>query len=78
MISSIEKLTVEDIRRTAEAVFTGKVNNKGEGTGRATVVMQGEREAFGDVEGILKHYGLGSYEKSNTSALKTSKKKGWF
>ncbi|SCU93906.1 LAFA_0F18844g1_1 [Lachancea sp. 'fantastica'] len=78
MMSSIEKLTVEDIRRTAENVFSGKVQNKGQGTGKATIVMQGDRESFGDVETVLRFYGLGNYEKLDVSALKKSKKRGWF
>ncbi|SCV05539.1 LANO_0H09714g1_1 [Lachancea nothofagi CBS 11611] len=78
MIASIEKLTIEDLRRTAETVFTGKVQNKGEGSGKATIVMQGERDAFGDVETVLRFYGLGNYEKLDLSALKKPKKKGWF
>ncbi|CEP62050.1 mitochondrial-processing protease subunit alpha LALA0_S04e06612g [Lachancea lanzarotensis] len=78
MISSIEKLTVEDIRRTAENVFCGKIQNEGQGTGKATIVMQGDREAFGDVETVLRFYGLGNYEKLDVSTFKKSKKKGWF
>lgn len=60
MVSKIEQLTTADIRNVAEKVFTGKVSNPGNGTGRPTIVMQGDREAFGDVEAVLKHYGLGS------------------
>lgn len=59
MISNIERLTPEDIKRVAELVFTGMVQNSGKGSGKPTVVMQGKREAFGDVQDILKRYGLG-------------------
>ncbi|CCK70934.1 mitochondrial-processing protease subunit alpha KNAG_0F02710 [Huiozyma naganishii CBS 8797] len=60
MIEKIEKLTPMDIIRVAEQVFTGKVCNAGNGTGKPTIVMQGKREAFGNPEAILKHYGLGA------------------
>ncbi|CCD24496.1 mitochondrial-processing protease subunit alpha NDAI_0D01820 [Naumovozyma dairenensis CBS 421] len=59
MIEKIEKLTPEDITRVARMIFTGNVKNPGNGTGRPTIVMQGKREAFGDVQQMLKHYGLG-------------------
>ncbi|EDO18498.1 hypothetical protein Kpol_1032p95 [Vanderwaltozyma polyspora DSM 70294] len=59
MVNKIEKLTANDIKRVAERVFTGQVRNEGEGTGKATVVMQGKRESFGDIDMIMKHYGLG-------------------
>lgn len=59
MISKIEQVTPEDIERVAKTVFTGSVKNLGKGTGKATVVMQGKREAFGDVADVLRSYGLG-------------------
>ncbi|SCU86860.1 LAME_0D07932g1_1 [Lachancea meyersii CBS 8951] len=77
MISSIERLTTEDIRRTAQNVFSGKVQNKGKGTGKATIVMQGERESFGDVETVLRFYGLGNYEKLDLPVTKKPKKDGF-
>lgn len=40
MCSKIEALTVADLRRVAKQVFTGKVENKGKGTGAPTVVIQ--------------------------------------
>lgn len=78
MIENIERLTPQDIRRVAETVFTGKVNNKGNGTGKATVVMQGNRESFGDVELALRYYGLGSYPKLELPNQQQKKRKGWF
>lgn len=59
MINQIEKLTPEDLKRVAEKVFLGKIENPGKGTGKPTIVMQGKREAFGDVQAVLKEYGLG-------------------
>lgn len=61
MISKIENLTVDDLRGTAEKVLTGKVATKGVSSGLPTVVMQGDRPAFGDVEYIIRYYGLGKY-----------------
>ena len=75
MISKIEAVTPEDLKRVAETVFTGKVKNVGAGTGKATIAMQGNREAFGDVEGVLKYYGLGNYTDSKGEAPKKFK---WF
>lgn len=59
MVSKIESLTVEDLRRVAERVFTGKANNKGNGSGKPTIVVQGDRKTFGDIEDVVKSYGLG-------------------
>ncbi|KAL4816359.1 hypothetical protein BDW67DRAFT_190998 [Aspergillus spinulosporus] len=47
MCKHIESLTVEDLRRVARKVFGGQVHNKGQGTGKPTVVLQeGELEGF--------------------------------
>ncbi|KAJ5806520.1 uncharacterized protein N7503_004122 [Penicillium pulvis] len=47
MCDQIESLTVEDLRRVARQVFGGQVQNKGQGTGKPTVVLQeGEVEGF--------------------------------
>ncbi|KIW59847.1 hypothetical protein PV05_00113 [Exophiala xenobiotica] len=40
MCEKIEALTVADLRRVARQIFTGKVDNKGHGTGAPTVVIQ--------------------------------------
>ncbi|KAK5443318.1 Mitochondrial-processing peptidase subunit alpha [Exophiala xenobiotica] len=40
MCDKIEALTVADLRRVARQIFTGKVDNKGHGTGAPTVVIQ--------------------------------------
>lgn len=62
MIKKIEKLTVEDLRNVAEKVLTGNVVTKGISSGKATAIMQGDREKFGDVEYIIRHFGLGKYD----------------
>ena len=40
MCAKIEAVTVQDLRRVAKMVFGGKVENKGQGTGAPTVVVQ--------------------------------------
>ncbi|KAF5092919.1 hypothetical protein D0Z03_002633 [Geotrichum reessii] len=60
MCDKIDRLTVEDIQRVAKRVLTGNSNNPGRGNGRPTIVIEGRRETFGDVEGVIKRYGLGS------------------
>lgn len=76
MVSKIEALSPSDLKRVAEMVFTGKVVNKGKGTGKATIVMQGPREPFGDVKDILNQYGLGNNVSQPNE--KTNKKNYWF
>ncbi|KAK6462986.1 Metalloenzyme, LuxS/M16 peptidase-like protein [Scheffersomyces coipomensis] len=61
MINKIENLTVQDLRNVAEKVLTGNVVTTGISSGTPSVVMQGNREAFGDVEYILRHFGLGKF-----------------
>ncbi|CCE85844.1 Piso0_005480 [Millerozyma farinosa CBS 7064] len=62
MIEKIERLSVDDLRRVAEKVLTGNVKTKGISTGRPSVVLQGDRGAFGDVEFVIRHFGLGKFE----------------
>lgn len=62
MIAKIEKITVNDLQRVAEKVLTGNVITKGISSGKPSVVMQGDRAAFGDVEFVLRHFGLGKFE----------------
>lgn len=62
MIDKIEKITVEDLRKVAEKVLTGNVVTKGVSSGKPSVVMQGDRAAFGDVEFVLRHFGLGKFD----------------
>ncbi|CCH58824.1 hypothetical protein TBLA_0A10460 [Henningerozyma blattae CBS 6284] len=75
MIQKIENVTTKDVQDIAREIFTGKVKNAGSGTGKPTIVMQGEREAFGDVMGTLKKYGLGKHD--GRSTVKATKKR-WF
>ncbi|KAK6458817.1 mitochondrial processing peptidase alpha subunit mitochondrial precursor [Scheffersomyces xylosifermentans] len=85
MIQKIEALSVEDLRKVAEKVLTGSVVTKGISSGTPTVVMQGDRESFGDVEYILRHFGLGKFsgppldEPRDFSKVSKQKKFGkWF
>lgn len=53
MCRRIEEVTIEDLRRVARDVFTGKIDNHGHGTGAPTVVIQeGEEEGGGRVKQI--------------------------
>lgn len=57
MCEKIEALDVEDLRRVATRIFLGNASQ--DGSGKPTIVMQGDREIFGDIEKVFKHYGLG-------------------
>lgn len=57
MISKIDKVDLPTIRRVAERLMTG--NASASGSGKPTIVIQGDREKFGDIEAVVKHYGLG-------------------
>ncbi|EGW32005.1 uncharacterized protein SPAPADRAFT_138521 [Spathaspora passalidarum NRRL Y-27907] len=61
MVDKISALTVKDLRNVAEKVFTGNVVTNGISSGIPSVVMQGDRSSFGDIEFVLRHYGLGKY-----------------
>jgi len=78
MIANIEKLTTADIRRVAERVLTGKANNPGKGTGAPSIVVKGDRDAFGDIQGTLAAYGLGAQADFTNQKKPESKGKGWF
>ena len=53
MIEKIEQVTLADIRRVAQRVLTGNASESG--SGKPTVVIQGNRDQFGDIESVLKH-----------------------
>ncbi|KAI5846473.1 Metalloenzyme, LuxS/M16 peptidase-like protein [Morchella snyderi] len=62
MCRKIEALEVADLRRVAERVLSGKVNNKGNGTGKPTIVVQAsadEISKIGDLGATIKRYKLG-------------------
>lgn len=60
MVARIENLTIPDVQAVAQKVFQGKGN--GPSLGRPSVVMQGERAPIGDVEFVLRYYGLGNFD----------------
>lgn len=68
MIKRIENLTIDQIRTVAEKILTGNVVTKGISSGKPTAIMQGNRAAFGDVEYIIRHFGLGKYSDPPISA----------
>lgn len=63
MCKEIEKLKVADIRRVAKRVLNGKVENVGQGTGDATILVQARPEAIasmGDLNARVKKFKLGT------------------
>ena len=67
MVQSIENVTIQDLRRVARDVFNGKVENRGQGSGAPTVVLQqGEEEGvkmkeipWADIQERIQRWGLG-------------------
>lgn len=51
MVSKIDALTIDDLQRAAKRILTSSP---------PTIVMQGPRDAFGDVAHVLKQFGLGN------------------
>ncbi|KAG5354402.1 Mitochondrial-processing peptidase subunit alpha [Yarrowia sp. C11] len=81
MCKNIENLTVKDIQRVAQRVLTGNCNNPGNGSGKPTVVMNGVRAWFGDVELVLAKYGLGKQSKGGihtSSRARNEARKNWW
>jgi processing peptidase subunit alpha len=65
MCEKINQVTRDDIIKIAEKTFTSS---------EPTIIVQGDREAFGDIKGMLNKYGLG--ETSTDSNESRSRK--WF
>jgi len=64
MCERIQAVTMEDLRRVAEMVFTGKVRNVGGGEGGATVVVRAagsedEKRRMEGAEEMVRRWGLG-------------------
>jgi processing peptidase subunit alpha len=84
MVEKIDRLDAGDLKNVLEKVITGNVVTKGISSGLPSVVMQGERDSFGDVEYWLRHYGLGSFkgpeltEPRDSTNSNGQKKRGWF
>lgn len=70
MCEKIDKVTRNDLINMAEKIFTGS---------EPTIVVQGDREAFGDIKGMLNKYGLGkSAAESAANEKKSAKSRKWF
>ncbi|GMM30414.1 mitochondrial-processing protease subunit alpha [Martiniozyma asiatica (nom. inval.)] len=65
MCKKIDEISRMDLIDTAQKIFTGS---------KPTVVIQGDRKAFGDVDAMFDRYGLG--KKDQTS--QTSKSRTWW
>ncbi|OVF10155.1 putative mitochondrial-processing protease subunit [Clavispora lusitaniae] len=77
MVEHIERLTVADVRAVAQKVLQGLGN--GEGSATPTVVMQGDRAPFGDVEFVLRYFGLGRWKgEAPQEPRDYSKRRRWF
>jgi processing peptidase subunit alpha len=60
MLAHIDKVDVEELRRVAARVVRGAVSVSSGGSGKATVVVQGQLEGLSDVNKTIEKYGLGS------------------
>lgn len=67
MCNKIDQITRNDLIQIAEKIFTGS---------EPTIVVQGDREAFGDIRGMLSRYGLG--KSTQGEGKKEDPKRGWF
>ncbi|WPK27784.1 hypothetical protein PUMCH_005184 [Australozyma saopauloensis] len=74
MVAKIEQLSIEDVRKVAQKVFGGQGN--GAQLAKASVVMQGERGLFGDVEYVMRYFGLGKYDTPMPDGPRDYTKKG--
>ncbi|KAF3985581.1 hypothetical protein FT663_05236 [Candidozyma haemuli var. vulneris] len=59
MVKKIEALTIDDVRKVAQKVFTG--NGNGSKQSPPSVAIQGDRAEIGDVEFVLRYFGLGAW-----------------
>lgn len=59
MCDRVDRITVDDLYRVAQRIFTGRVANKGNGSGRPTVLVQGDIKGAGDVYSVCDSFGLG-------------------
>lgn len=81
MVQKIENLTIEDVQTVARKVLLGDGN--GQQLAQPTVIMQGDRAQFGDVEFVLRYFGLGKWstpelKEPRDFSQKTSRLGGWF
>ena len=74
MVARIELLTIDDLRNVARKVFGGYGN--GAQLAKPSVVIQGDRAAFGDVEYVVRYFGLGLYTSAMPDEPRDYSKKG--
>ncbi|GBL49643.1 hypothetical_protein [Candidozyma auris] len=60
MVAKIEALSIDDVRKVAQKVFSGIGNGKKQS--QPSVAIQGNREEIGDVEYVLRYFGLGAWD----------------
>lgn len=60
MLDNIDKVDIEELRRVASRVVRGAVSVSSGGSGKATVIIQGNLQGLGDVNKTIDKYGLGS------------------
>ncbi|GAN06395.1 mitochondrial processing peptidase [Mucor ambiguus] len=60
MLANIDKVDVSELRRVASRVVRGAVSVTSGGSGKATVVVQGNLQGLRDVNKTIDKYGLGS------------------
>ncbi|KAI8876673.1 hypothetical protein K501DRAFT_199902, partial [Backusella circina FSU 941] len=60
MLAHIDKVDVDELRRVAARVVRGAVSVSSGGSGKATVVVQGQLQGLTDVNKTIEKYGLGS------------------
>lgn len=68
MCEKINNVNRNDVINIAEKIFTSS---------EPTIVVQGDRESFGDIKGMLTKYGLGK-KIDNSSKTETKKSSKWF
>lgn len=74
MVSKIEALDIEAVRNVAQKVFQGRGNT--DNLAKPTIVMQGERGPFGDVEFVMRYFGLGKWDTPMPDEPRDYTKKG--
>ncbi|KAI9475429.1 MAG: Metalloenzyme, LuxS/M16 peptidase-like protein [Benjaminiella poitrasii] len=60
MLAKIDQVTVDELRRVAGRVVRGAVRVTSGGSGKATVIVQGNLQGLRDVNKLMDKYGLGS------------------
>ncbi|CAG8568311.1 1966_t:CDS:2 [Diversispora eburnea] len=59
MCKKIDDVSLDDLVRVAKMVVRGQVHNEGNGTGKISVIVQGDLTGLQDVTKVAEKYGLG-------------------